>query len=391
MKKIFFLLLLLAIGSGFAEAKHRFDVSVNIGVFYNPLARYGEWVESDWGYSWRPLHVRHGWRPYLHGRWAWTDYGWYWVSNEPFGWATYHYGRWQYDDYYGWIWIPDNEWGPAWVEWRYDDDYIGWAPLPPIATFNIQLGISFSSHWIAPIHYWNFIPFRHFTSERIDEYVQTNDRVRRIYNGTHEGYKIRGENDRIVNRGIDMNTVERRTDSRIRRIDIIDRDQSRGDRMVREGNSERIEAYRPKISEESGMDRSRIRTRQEDIRPESRREQFDVRTKEGMEERNRILRNRIEKPDREQKINSNPKDRPSRQSDSEQRSERLRQSRENAREPIQPKRYDKPSDKREREIPRMDRQRSQNTERRQPQVRERSQTEPRRDETRSGSGSRRRP
>jgi len=28
--------------------------------------------------------------------------------------------------------MPDDVWGPAWVEWRYDDEYIGWAPLRPM-------------------------------------------------------------------------------------------------------------------------------------------------------------------------------------------------------------------------------------------------------------------
>ncbi|MCX7916289.1 MAG: hypothetical protein N3A53_08330, partial [Verrucomicrobiae bacterium] len=50
---------------------------------------------------------------------------------EPFGWAVFHYGRWYYDDYYGWIWIPDRIWGPAWVEWRETETYVGWAPLLP--------------------------------------------------------------------------------------------------------------------------------------------------------------------------------------------------------------------------------------------------------------------
>ncbi len=31
----------------------------------------------------------------------------------------------------GWFWVPGDEWAPAWVDWRYGDDYIGWAPLPP--------------------------------------------------------------------------------------------------------------------------------------------------------------------------------------------------------------------------------------------------------------------
>jgi len=43
-----------------------------------------------------------------------TDDGMTWVSDYNWGWAPFHYGRWDYNDSYGWFWIPDNEWGPAW-------------------------------------------------------------------------------------------------------------------------------------------------------------------------------------------------------------------------------------------------------------------------------------
>src|SRR6266536_6366089 len=29
------------------------------------------------------------------------------------------------------IWVPGNEWSPAWVSWRQGDEVIGWAPMPP--------------------------------------------------------------------------------------------------------------------------------------------------------------------------------------------------------------------------------------------------------------------
>ena len=31
----------------------------------------------------------------------------------------------------GWLWVPGRVWSPAWVNWRQDDDYVSWAPLPP--------------------------------------------------------------------------------------------------------------------------------------------------------------------------------------------------------------------------------------------------------------------
>ena len=101
--------------------------------FYEPLADYGSWFNTaDYGYVFQPTIVRDiSWRPYTRGRWAFTDQGWTWVSNEPFGWACYHYGRWALLRNQGWVWIPGDEWAPAWVTWRESPGYVGWAPLPP--------------------------------------------------------------------------------------------------------------------------------------------------------------------------------------------------------------------------------------------------------------------
>ena len=82
-----------------------------------------------------------GWRPYTQGHWVDTDYGWTWISDEPWGWATYHYGRWLADQEYGWLWVPGNQWGPAWVSFQQGGGYVGWAPLPPAVGFQAGIGL----------------------------------------------------------------------------------------------------------------------------------------------------------------------------------------------------------------------------------------------------------
>ncbi len=231
--------------------------SVSLGVFYNSLSPYGEWIQMDVGYVWRPFHVTQGWRPYLYGQWVWSDYGWYWVSNEPFGWATFHYGRWIYDDYYGWIWAPDDVWGPAWVEWRYDDDYIGWAPLTPYASFNVSFGISYTSGWVAPVHYWNFVPCRYVTTARVVDYVQPVERARRIFGNSRSAVNVQVEDHRVVNRGVDVRFVERRANVRINRVDVVPRDRADTERLVRASGHERVESFRPRFDREAQADRPR--------------------------------------------------------------------------------------------------------------------------------------
>ncbi len=107
---------------------------VNFDVFYNSLADDGDWYNTpEYGYVWQPFvaYKTDKWRPYSDGYWAQTDDGWTWVSYENFGWATYHYGRWTRLKDTGWVWVPGYDWGPGWVSWRTNDDYVGWAPLPP--------------------------------------------------------------------------------------------------------------------------------------------------------------------------------------------------------------------------------------------------------------------
>lgn len=102
--------------------------------FYEPLAAYGRWVMvGSHGRVWVPARVEPGWRPYSNGYWERTDAGWYWASEEPWGWATYHYGRWDFHANYGWVWVPQTQWAPAWVSWREGGGYVGWAPLRPTA------------------------------------------------------------------------------------------------------------------------------------------------------------------------------------------------------------------------------------------------------------------
>jgi hypothetical protein len=98
--------------------------------FYEPLSPYGRWeVVGSYGRCWIPGGVEAGWSPYSNGDWEQTDAGWYWASDEPWGWATYHYGRWDSSPQYGWFWVPQTQWAPAWVSWRQGGGYVGWAPL----------------------------------------------------------------------------------------------------------------------------------------------------------------------------------------------------------------------------------------------------------------------
>src|SRR5260221_4079086 len=123
-----------------APVRAQDDTSVSFQTFYDQLADQGTWVQTaDYGYVFQPTVSDSNWRPYTYGHWVHTDAGMTWDSDEPFAWATYHYGRWVNLDGYGWVWVPGHTWAPAWVSWRDNDDYVGWAPLPPETAVRIDL------------------------------------------------------------------------------------------------------------------------------------------------------------------------------------------------------------------------------------------------------------
>ncbi len=235
-------------------AAQRYDdgAKVSFGVFYSSLGHYGEWISvGASAYAWRPGRVERDWRPYSVGHWGWTDDGWYWMSDEPWGWATYHYGRWYYDDYYGWLWIPGYEWAPAWVEWRYGNDCVGWAPLGPYAVFSLNFGIYYRTRWVTPYNYWCFVDWRYINTPSVGRYIYRSDNNRRYVGVTRGAGSVRYNGGRIVSRGPEPGLAERRANIRLRTAEIVDVHEASERGVVRSDGGERIEAYRPRIDERS--------------------------------------------------------------------------------------------------------------------------------------------
>jgi len=215
----------------------------NADYFYDSLSPYGMWVNlSQHGYVWVPNNMPYRWHPYTYGRWAWTDYGWTWISDFNWGWAAFHYGRWGYDNYLGWYWVPGYTWGPAWVSWRWGNLYIGWAPLPPGIHFQPERGI-FLGSYNYPDHYWVFVEGRYFYNSGIYRYALPRERNLTIINYTSLHNNIEIENNRIINRGVDINDVSQWARTRITKYELRD---------VREKGKTRVgardvEIFRPDI------------------------------------------------------------------------------------------------------------------------------------------------
>ncbi len=173
--------------------------------FYRKLEPYGAWRQSEtYGYVFQPREARaRNWRPYTNGRWTYTDAGWTWISDEPFGWATYHYGRWTRMNDIGWVWVPGEEWAPAWVSWRTGGDHVGWAPLPPEARFEKRTGIKkwADSYYDIDADEYVFIPDEDIGAENIQRYVVPQERNVTIVNQTTNVTNITYNNTTVVNEG----------------------------------------------------------------------------------------------------------------------------------------------------------------------------------------------
>src|SRR6266480_3502569 len=172
--------------------------------FYTKLEPHGAWLETaDYGYVWQPREAEssRNWRPYTNGRWVYTDVGWTWISEERFGWATYHYGRWTRLRGIGWVWVPGDQWAPAWVSWRKSNDYVGWAPLPPEARFDQRTGIhNWSDNYydIGPDQYC-FVATREFGAQRAESTILPPEHNVAIVNQTTNVTNITYNNTTIVN------------------------------------------------------------------------------------------------------------------------------------------------------------------------------------------------
>src|SRR5258708_6095602 len=144
----------------------------------------------------------------------------------------FHYGRWIREPRFGWLWVPDLTWGPAWVCWRHaeTDGYIGWAPLPYGA---VWVGGGWRYHNRAVVEvgfdfglgedFFVFVGHDHFH----DHYFRYRSRVeypfhvhREIVHGFYGRTVLRNEfrrneHGRFVNEGLGRARIERVTGHKV--------------------------------------------------------------------------------------------------------------------------------------------------------------------------------
>ena len=226
--------------------------------YYDALAPYGTWVDvKGAGRCWQPtvVAVNHAWSPYFNcGRWVYTDCGWYWKSDYSWGWAPFHYGRWFQHAQLGWCWRPDGVWGPAWVCWRHDGDFCGWAPLPPGSRFVAGVGLTFHGHparhdfsFGLTANHFQFIPTSHFFEHDLARHVLPRDHATRIFDHTIASTGVISRGPTVVNNGIPREHVAAATRADIRPVSLhnVAPSASVGIRERFERNGRTLAVFRP--------------------------------------------------------------------------------------------------------------------------------------------------
>jgi hypothetical protein len=219
--------------------------------FYDELQPYGTWIyDPQYGNVWVP-DVEEDFRPYAtRGYWAMTTYGNTWVSDYPWGWATFHYGRWHFDNYYGWEWVPGNEWAPAWVSWRNGGGYYGWAPMEP----GVSVDMSFGDNYSVPNDYWVFAPYAYINNTNVYNYYVPRTRVRTIYNNTTWIRNRYTYNNRTYVTGPRRDEIQRYTHRPVRVYNITN--VNRPSRIT--VNKNNINIYRPSVRQNTDARPARV-------------------------------------------------------------------------------------------------------------------------------------
>jgi hypothetical protein len=208
------------LGFGMATAQAAVDVDINL--FFTSLEPHGVWIPSaEYNYIWVPTSVDRDWSPYSNGRWVWTqEYGWYFVSDEPFAWIVYHYGRWGYDPLVGWYWVPGTKFAGAWVAWRRGTTAVAWAPLPPqgrgyATTVNVSININ-----TVPQYYWRVVPVAQFLAPQLRTVVKPATIEVALFQQTQPAGTVIIQNNVVVNNVINLTFIEQQTKQKVEVVKV---------------------------------------------------------------------------------------------------------------------------------------------------------------------------
>lgn len=225
--------LLSPMGEWIQITKEEIDEDLNEGEGQSFSSFYND--DDELLFIWKPK-VNEDWKPYLNGRWEYTEHGWLWVSDDAWGNSTYHYGRWWRSPKYGWVWLPGYTWAPAWVRWRISNDFVGWVALTPKAKWKIEDGITETNYRFKDNDAdWVFVEKQSFVNEINKTNIVNSEKNASLIKNSNSVTHIKAENDAIVNKGPDAGDIEKRTGKKLYRKKLRFR-KGHGNALIGEGD-----------------------------------------------------------------------------------------------------------------------------------------------------------
>jgi hypothetical protein len=152
--------------------------------------------------------------PYTNGQWLYSDAGWYFRAATPYEETVHHYGRWVFSPTLGWIWVPGRVRSPAWVDWREDDSYIAWAPIPPSVYIVNNVVI------VPPIYEERYIVVerRYFVEPYVYKHCHKHHKFK--VRGWHRPEGVVVVNSTVVNHGPDIVRIQNTLGRDVNKVSI---------------------------------------------------------------------------------------------------------------------------------------------------------------------------
>ena len=154
--------------------------------------------------------------PYSNGEWVYTDAGWYFKAPTPYEETVHHHGRWVNSPSIGWTWVPGRVWAPAWVDWRENDTYIAWTPVPP--------GIYIVNNVIVPPQVveerYMIVEKKHFGGPDMYKYMYKENKNKIMIKEWKRVDGVMVMNKTVINKGPDITGIEKVKGNKIERVSI---------------------------------------------------------------------------------------------------------------------------------------------------------------------------
>ncbi len=183
--------------AGSKDALSSANTSVNMIYVWKPAPELA--VVNTTGTT--PVYV-----PYSNGQWINSDAGWYFKGATPVEETVSHHGRWVNTPSAGWLWVPGRVWAPAWVDWKQNDDYVSWAPLPP----SVYLVNGIMNAPVIDNNNYVVVERKYFLEPEVYKYnnVYYSDGSRILVSGFTGIPGIVLVNNAVINRGPDPNIIQ---------------------------------------------------------------------------------------------------------------------------------------------------------------------------------------